>query len=65
MFDICFYSGLPFCCELCPEENASCHFNAQNALKDLEKKGVIKDGRINIPREDLSFNEYIKKEFCK
>ena len=26
MYDICFYSGLPYCCGFCPEDEAPCEY---------------------------------------
>lgn len=29
MFDICFYSGLPYTCNLCPEDSAPCFYMSE------------------------------------
>lgn len=37
MCDICFYSGLPYCCDLCPEDEAPCDY--------MKRKKESKDDR--------------------
>ena len=61
MNDVCMYSGLPYTCSLCPENEAPCYFM-------LHKKGFLKYGKIiddKIKRNDVRFVDYIKKEFAK
>lgn len=57
--DICFYSGLPFVCNLCPEDSAPCFYMAEIR----KQKGLImysSDNAVIHAKVDISSREFIR-----
>lgn len=42
MFDICYYSGLPYTCELCPEDEAPCYYHKTHMEIILNKGFTVR-----------------------
>lgn len=52
MSDICFYSGLPYTCNYCPEDSAPCLYMTEKR-KQNAKKLICKN---SIPRSVFDLN---------
>lgn len=52
MYDICFYSDLPFWCDFCPEDSAPCLYMTEKR-KQNEKKLICNH---SIPRSVFDLN---------
>lgn len=67
--EICPFSGLPFTCALCPEDDAPCYEKTHLKTQDDKKLAYsvyVSDyllGRNLLKREDKSFNEYLREYF--
>lgn len=48
MFDICFFSGLPYTCDLCPEDEAPCNYMLSKKRQAAGQLPSLCDNKQNV-----------------
>lgn len=61
MNNLCFYSGLPYCCELCTEETAPCSYHTMYCKK-LKKFCIARNTCDEVMMKKLGCFEKLKEQ---